>query len=403
MPRESIDSRIARIRKGAVSLETEAELAARLREGRPLRVKLGADPSAPDLHLGHTVVLSKLRAFQDMGHEVVFIIGDFTARIGDPSGRSKTRPQLSRDEVERNAETYTAQVFRILDPGRTRVVSNSAWLDPLRFEDLIRLASTVTVAQMLQRDDYASRYAAGVPISLHEFLYPLAQAYDSIRIEADVEIGGTDQTFNLLLARELQRAFGQRPQVIMTMPLLVGLDGVEKMSKSLGNHVGITEPAFEIFGKLMSISDDLMPRYVELLTDLDFDDLRSRLGHPMEIKMALAGEIVRRFHGDEAARSARENFTIAYSRKGIPDDGDWVREIALPPGSHWLPQVMKDCGLAASTSEARRLMRQGAVRIDDVKVTDEQAVLEIGEGDRDRKILRVGRKKIARIGARPTA
>ena len=393
---DPVRTQIERILKGTVMLETGRELEERLREGRPLRVKLGADQSAPDIHLGHAVVLTKLRAFQDLGHLVVFIIGDFTARIGDPSGRSKTRPQLSREQVERNAETYTQQVFKILDPRKTEVVYNSAWLDRLGFAELIRLASTTTVAQMLQRDDYAKRYAAGSPISLHEFLYPLAQGYDSIEVKADVEIGGTDQTFNLLLGRELQRAYGQRPQIVITMPLLEGLDGTEKMSKSLGNYVGITEPPFEIYGKLMSIPDGLMPRYYELLTGLDFRTLREEIPHPRDLKMRLAREIVARFHGVEAASTAEDNFKVAFGRRGVPADPDWVKVVALPAGEYSLASLIRDSGLAPSGSEARRKIIEGAVRIDDRKVTDENEKLVIRPDDAER-ILKYGRKEFRRI------
>lgn len=391
------DTQIALIMRAAVSLHTEGELRDRLREKRPLRIKLGADPSAPDIHLGHTVVLSKLKIFQDLGHEVIFIIGDFTARIGDPSGRSKTRRQLSREEVARNAETYTKQVFKILDPKKTTVVFNSEWLDRLTFEDIVRLSSEVTVAQLLQREDYAKRYAGGVPISLHEFLYPLAQAFDSIHTKADVEIGGTDQTFNLLLGRELQKSCGQKPQVIMTMPLLEGLDGVEKMSKSLGNHIGITEPPFEIFGKIMSLSDDLMPRYFELLTDFDYKKLQKELNHPKAVKMKLAWELVKRFHGAEAAESARNNFELTFARKGVPDDAEWVKVIPLHAGEYKIVQLIRESGLAPSGSEARRKIKEGAVRIDNEKVIDENATLIVMRGEKKQHVLSVGKRKFARI------
>jgi tyrosyl-tRNA synthetase len=395
---DPVETQRARIRDGTVMLETERELLERLRAGKPLRVKLGADPSAPDIHLGHAVVLSKLRTFQDLGHTVVFIIGDFTARIGDPSGRSKTRPQLSKEQVERNAETYTAQVFKILDPHRTEVVRNSRWLERLGFAELIRLASTTTVAQMLQRDDYAKRYAAGSPISLHEFLYPLAQGYDSIEVKSDVEIGGTDQTFNLLLGREIQRAYGERPQIVITMPLLEGLDGVEKMSKSLGNHVGITEPPFQIYGKLMSIPDSLMPRYFGLLTGLEFRAIREEYPHPRDQKMRLAREIVARFHGEEAARAAEKNFGVAFGSGGVPADDEWVKVVPRPAGEYSIVSLIRDAGLATSGSEARRKIREGAVRVDDVKVPDENAKLEVKPGEAGR-VIRVGKRKFARIVA----
>jgi tyrosyl-tRNA synthetase len=392
-----IKSQVALIKKRVVSLETERELEDRLKEGRPLRVKLGADPSAPDLHLGHTVVLNKLRVFQDLGHEVIFIIGDFTARIGDPSGRSKTRQQLSTEEIERNAETYKQQVFKILDPAKTKVVFNSSWLEKLKFVDVINLASKSTVAQMLQRDDYANRYASNIPISLHEFLYPLAQGYDSIQIHADVEIGGTDQTFNLLLARELQKTSGQKPQVTMTMPILVGLDGVEKMSKSLGNHIGIMEPPYEMFGKIMSISDEMMPTYYELLTDLNYEKERKNVGHPKLLKLRLADEITRVFHGDEAAERSRRNFELTYGKKGIPEDGDWVKTGTIESGEYWLPQLIKDFKLANSTSEARRLIRQGAVSIDGDRVLDEHAKIQFKKGGKNPELIKVGKKKFVKF------
>ena len=383
--------------KGAVSLETEGEFRERLREGRPLRVKFGADPSAPDIHLGHTVLLNKLKVFQDLGHEVVFIIGDFTARIGDPSGRSKARQPLLKEEVEHNAETYKDQIFKILDPEKTKVVFNSSWLERLTFADVVRLASRTTVAQMLQRDDFAKRYGSQAPISLHEFLYPLAQAYDSVVIKADVEIGGTDQTFNLLLAREIQKAYGQKPQVIMTMPILEGLDGVEKMSKSLGNYIGITEPPYEIFGKIMSISDDLMPKYYKLLTDLEYNAVYSEIDHPKLVKMKLAEEIVKRYHGTALAKKARRNFEATYVKREVPEDSEWVKVFRVEPGSHWIPHLLKASGLVSSTSEARRLVRQGAVEINGEKVLDEQRHVELGKGKKDEKIIKVGKKKFIKI------
>lgn len=393
---DAVDTQFAAITRGSVSLETEGELRERLGGKRPLRIKFGADPSAPDIHLGHTVVLSKLKTFQDLGHEVVFIIGDFTACIGDPSGRSKTRPQLSKEEVARNAETYTKQVFKILDPEKTRVVFNSEWLDRLTLEDVVRLASRVTVAQLLQREDYAKRYASNTPISLHEFLYPLAQGFDSVRVEADLEIGGTDQTFNLLLGRELQRAYGQKPQVIMTMPLLEGLDGVEKMSKSLGNHIGVAEPPFEIFGKVMSISDRLMQRYYELLTDFDYAKISQEIPHPRDRKARLAREMVKRFHGEEAAQAAQGNFELTYSKKGVPDDERWIKAIKLCAGEYMLAQVIKESGLAPSGSEARRLIKQGAVELDGTKIRDERAGVTVKNGDAPR-MLKVGKKGFLKI------
>ena len=406
-----IEKTLEAIKKGAVQLVSEEELRKKLGEERPLRIKLGADPSAPDIHLGHTVVLNKLRRFQDLGHEVVFIIGDFTARIGDPSGRSKTRRQLSKAEVEKNAETYKEQVFKILDPNKTEIRFNSEWLDELTFADVVRLASKSTVAQMLQRDDYAKRYAAGVPISLHEFLYPLAQGYDSVFIKADVEVGGTDQTFNLLLAREIQRAYGQEPQVILTMPLLEGTDARvvdgelvgRKMSKSLGNAIGINDDPREMFGKIMSISDDLMVRYYELLTNKsakeisEIKELVSLPGElpgktPMEFKKSLASEIVERLHGNEKAQDAREYFTNVFSKKMVPDD---IPITIVPSGSLPLVDLIHKQGLVKSRSEGRRLIRQFAVNIDGNIVLEDPCSVKIKPGET--KVIKVGKRRFLKI------
>lgn len=382
----SIESQLALIRKGAVSIETESELRERLEERRPLRIKYGVDPSAPDIHLGHTVLLNRLRVLQNLGHEAYFIIGDFTARIGDPSGRVKTRPQLTKEEVKRNAGTYLEQVFKVLDPSRTKILFNSEWLNRLTLEDVIALASKVTVAQLIQRDDYAKRYSGGIPISLHEFLYPLIQAYDSIQIHADVEIGGTDQTFNLLLARELQRAYGQRAQVIMTMPLLEGLDGAEKMSKSIGNHIGITDPPFEMYGKIMSISDELMRKYYDLLTGYDYKDLEKEIPHPRDRKARLAWEIVNMFHGEEGAKSAERNFEIAFKRGGVPD---WVHVVPVSAGEYRVVSLLKESGLVPSGLEARRKIRAEAVEIDGRRVTDPSATVRILHAP---CVIKMGRK-----------
>ena len=406
-----IEKTLEAIKKGAVQLVSEEELRKKLGEERPLRIKLGADPSAPDIHLGHTVVLNKLRRFQDLGHEVVFIIGDFTARIGDPSGRSKTRRQLSKAEVEKNAETYKEQVFKILDPNKTEIRFNSEWLDELTFADVVRLASKSTVAQMLQRDDYAKRYAAGVPISLHEFLYPLAQGYDSVFIKADVEVGGTDQTFNLLLAREIQRAYGQEPQVILTMPLLEGTDARlvdgelvgRKMSKSLGNAIGINEDPREMFGKIMSISDDLMVRYYELLTNKtskEISGIKKLVSFPgelpcktpMEYKKDLAFEIVERFHSEEKALDALEYFTKVISKKMYPDD---IPVTIVPSGSLPLVDLMHRHGLVKSKNEGRRLIRQLAVKIDGCTVLEDPCSVKIKPGET--KIIKVGKRRFLKV------
>ncbi len=415
-----MDKDIEEIKKGSVSLISVEELREKLSEGRPLRIKMGADPSAPDIHLGHTIILNKLKLFQDLGHEVIFIIGDFTARIGDPSGRSQTRKQLSKTEVERNAKTYKEQVFKILNPKKTRILFNSRWLDKLNFADVIQLASKSTVAQMLQRDDYAKRYAAGIPISLHEFLYPLAQGYDSIIIDADVEIGGTDQTFNLLLARELQKAYGQKPQVILTMPLLEGLDGSQKMSKSLGNAIGISEDPREMFGKVMSISDELMMRYYELLSkksSSEIEDIRKEISlqaeNPMKFKRELAHEIVKMFHNEKKADEELEYFTKVFSQRMAPPDAP-VTDV--PSGPLNLVDFMHEQGLAKSKSEARRLIRQSAVKIDGYTVLQYPHAVKVKPGETqvlavtedkvniapgETKVLKVGKRRFMKIRGKP--
>ena len=408
-----MDSReqVEAIKKGAVQLVSDEELIEKLGEGRPLRIKLGADPSAPDIHLGHTVVLNKLRLFQELGHTVIFIVGDFTARIGDPSGRSKTRKQLSINEVEKNAETYKEQVFKILDPKKTEIRFNSRWLDDLTFSDIIRLASKSTVAQMLQRDDYSKRHSAGVPISLHEFLYPLAQGYDSVFIEADVEIGGTDQTFNLLLAREIQRAYGQTPQVILTMPLLEGTDARlvngelvgQKMSKSLDNAIGIGDDPREMFGKIMSISDELMVRYYELLSNASAGEIKvikdcisspgeTRGKTPMDYKKDLAEEIIGKLHGSRKARDAREHFTNVFSKKIVPDD---LPAISIKGGTYPLVDLLHEHGVIQSKSEGRRLVGQAAVRIDGDIVEEDPCTIEIQPGEA--KVIKVGKRRFLKV------
>jgi tyrosyl-tRNA synthetase len=400
-----VDRQLERIRRGTAEVIVEAELRAKLARGGPLRVKLGLDPTAPDLHLGHTVVLQKLRDFQDLGHEVVIVIGDFTGMIGDPTGRSETRKPVSPEEIRRNADTYRAQLGKVLDLGRARVEFNSTWLAPLAFADVIRETAHMTVAQMLQREDFAARYASGRPISLHEFLYPLAQAYDSVALGADVELGGTDQTFNLLLGRELQRAHGQAAQVAVTVPILEGLDGVQKMSKSLGNYVGISEPADEIYGKVMSVSDELMWRYFELLTRLPAAEIDAlRAGHPRDAKMRLARALVTQYHGEAAGAAAEAKFVREIQNRQVPETIEEVHVDATGPreppesgaaaaGARFLWWVLKEAGLAPSASEARRLVQQGAVDVDGARVTDLNHRLATGRG----YLLRVGKRRYKRV------
>ena len=393
-----IEQQLEIIRRGADELLVESELRAKLAAGRPLRVKAGFDPTAPDLHLGHTVLISKLRQLQDLGHHVLFVIGDFTGMIGDPSGRNATRPPLSRAEVQANAKTYTDQVFKILDRGRTEVVFNSKWMDGMNAAGLIRLAAKHTVARMLERDDFGKRYRARQPIAIHEFLYPLVQGYDSVALKADLELGGTDQKFNLLMGREVQKEHGLSPQCILTMPLLEGTDGVNKMSKSLGNYVGISEPPTEIFGKLMSITDQLMWRYIELLslepreTTQQWKREVKEGRNPRDIKVAFAKEIVARFHGVDAAKSAIADFESRFKRDEIPAD---IREVKLVSKgeSFPLPQVLKQAGLTASTSEAMRMIEQGGVKIDGEKVSDK--TLKLARGTQS--VLQVGKRKFARV------
>ena len=398
MSKKQIDNVMAELRRGVEEIIPEEELIARLKGGRPLRVKVGFDPTAPDLHLGHTVVVNKMRQFQDFGHEIIFLIGDFTGMIGDPSGKSTTRPPLSRDEIEQNAVTYREQVFKILDPKKTRIEFNSVWGNELGAEGLIRLAARYTVARILERDDFSTRYRNGEPIAIHEFLYPLMQGYDSVALEADVELGGTDQKFNLLVGRELQKQYGQAPQIVLTMPLLEGLDGVQKMSKSLGNYVGITDPPEEMFGKLMSISDDLMWRYFDLLSLRNVSELEqlkmdaAEGMNPRDIKYMLAGEIVERFHSASDARSAKEEFVNRFQKGGMP--ASIVEKVVSSSGEEMpIATVIKEAGLVASTSEALRMLEQGAVRIDGERVTDRDK--KIGAGDTG--IFQVGKRRFARI------
>jgi len=383
--------------------ELSRKVAVSAREKRPLRVKAGFDPTAPDLHLGHTVLIQKLKHFQDAGHQVIFLVGDFTGMIGDPSGKAETRKALTREDVERNAVTYKEQIFKILDPDRTEVRFNSEWLSTLSIEEMVRVAAQMTVARMLERDDFRTRYEEQRPISIHEFLYPLFQGYDSVALRADVEFGGTDQKFNLLVGRDLQRAYGQEPQVVMTTPLLVGLDGVNKMSKSLGNYVGITEPPETIFGKMMSISDGLMIMYYELLSDIgvaELDALKAGLSdgsrHPMEAKMALAREIVARFHGAAAAREAEDGFRGRFSRKEFPDDARRV-ELAADGGTPDLATVVsRASGSFTSKSAARRLIAQGGVEVNGERATDPAVLLSPPAEVR----LKIGKKEFVVVALR---
>jgi tyrosyl-tRNA synthetase len=397
------DDQIAELERGADEVLVVPDLVKKLRRGTPLRVKAGFDPTAPDLHLGHTVLLTKMRRFQDLGHEVTFLIGDFTSLIGDPSGRNVTRPPLTPEEIQANARTYESQVYKILDRARTKVDFNSRWLGPLTHADIVRLAAHYTVARMLERDDFSKRYKSGVPISIHEFLYPLAQGYDSVALRADVELGGTDQKFNLLVGRTLQEAYGQEPQVVMTMPLLEGLDGVKKMSKSLDNYIGITEDPDSMFGKIMSVSDHLMWRYFELLSLRPLAEIAALKRaaeegrNPRDIKFELAQEIVSRFHDAAAAGRALRNFTSRVSEKAVPDDLP-LKELEVEGAETRLANVLKLAGLAASTSEANRKIEEGAVRIDGQRVTDRGLTLKTGA----EHVLQVGSKRFARLKLRST-
>lgn len=393
-PGESLDL----IKRGADELLIESELVEKLKAGRPLRVKAGFDPTAPDLHLGHTVLINKMRHFQDLGHHIMFLIGDFTGMIGDPTGKNATRPPLSREQILENARTYQEQVFKILDPERTEICFNSTWFEPIGAAGMIKLAALHTVARMLERDDFSKRYAGGQPIAIHEFLYPLCQGYDSVAMRADVELGGTDQKFNLLVGRELQKHYGQAPQCVLMMPLLEGLDGVNKMSKSLGNYVGISEAPREIFGKLMSVSDVLMWRYFDLLSFRGSSEI-ARLHqevaggrNPRDVKVMLAQEIVARFHGQRAAEDALADFEARFRQGGIPDDIQEVT-LALPDAAPTVVHVLKLAGLTASTSEAMRMIDQGGVKVDGVKVEDKGLVLATANP----MVLQVGKRKFARV------
>lgn len=393
-----LEHQLAEIHRGTDEVVVASELEARLREGRPLRVKVGFDPTAPDLHLGHTVVINKMRQFQKLGHHVMFLIGDFTGLIGDPTGRSATRKPLTAEQLAINAQTYKEQVFKILDPEVTEVCFNSTWMEPMGAAGMIRLAAQYTVARMLERDDFENRYRSGQPIAVHEFLYPLCQGHDSVAMRADVEMGGTDQKFNLLVGRRLQENAGQKPQIAITMPILEGLDGVQKMSKSLGNYVGISDPPEEMFGKLMRVSDDLMWRYLELLSDQDLATLdgwrkETQEGlNPRDVKFRMAGEQVERFHGAAAARTAQEAFIARFRENRVPDEMPEF-EMMSPVGGIPLPNVLKDAGLTSSTTEARRMMAQGAVRLDGERVEDANLTLAGGKT----VVLQVGKRRFARI------
>ncbi|MFA5626999.1 MAG: tyrosine--tRNA ligase [Thiohalomonadaceae bacterium] len=388
---------LALLKRGVHEILPEEDLRAKLKEGRPLRIKAGFDPTAPDLHLGHTVLINKLRQFQDLGHEVMFLIGDFTAMIGDPSGKSTTRPPLTREQVIENAQTYEQQIFKILNPEQTLVMFNSSWLSGLSAVDMIQLTSLHTVARMLEREDFSKRYGSGQPIAIHEFLYPLIQGYDSVAMKADVELGGTDQKFNLLVGRQLQESYGQKPQVVMMMPILEGLDGVQKMSKSLGNYIGIHEAPDEQFGKLMSISDDLMWRYFELLSFRPVTEIEQLRQHaaagmnPRDIKFMLGEELVERFHGHGAGVRARENFIARFQQGALPEQ---LNEVTLIAGEGLpLPQLLKQAELTASTSEALRMIQQGAVRIDGERAEDKNTAFKAGA----EHIFQVGKRRVARV------
>lgn len=391
---QSIDQIISELKRGVEDVYSEADLVEKLKENRPLRIKLGADPTAPDIHLGHTVVLNKLRQFQNFGHEVIFLIGDFTATVGDPSGKNATRPPLSREDVLRNAETYKEQIFKILDPQKTKIVFNSDWLGELGTVGMIRLASNYTVARMLERDDFKKRFSNQQPIAIHEFIYPLLQGHDSVHLKADVELGGTDQTFNLLIGRELQKADGQKPQVAMTLPLLVGLDGEKKMSKSLGNYIGVTEAPSEMFGKIMSISDELMWDWYNLLSLrplTEIAQLKSDVANgknPRDVKILLAKEIIARFHDEAAADAAEQEFINRFQKGAIPDE---MPEFTFE-GEMGLASLLKEAGLVPSTSEAIRAAQQGGVKIDGEKVEDVKQTAQKGTF-----VYQVGKRKFARI------
>lgn len=394
----SISEQLELIKRGAEELLVESELIERLTVGKPLRIKAGFDPTAPDLHLGHTVLINKLRQFQELGHEVMFLIGDFTGMIGDPTGKNITRKALTREEVAENARSYEEQIFKILDPEKTQVVFNSEWMGKMGAADLVQLAAKHTVARMLERDDFNKRYSTGQPIAIHEFLYPLVQGYDSVAMRADVELGGTDQKFNLLVGRQLQGVYGQKPQCVLTMPILEGLDGVQKMSKSLGNYIGINEAPDDMFGKIMSISDELMWRYFELLSFRPVSEIEGLMqkiaegANPRDTKFELAEELIARFHSTSDAVAARENFIARFQKGAIPDDIP-DRTVNSDGGKIAIANLLKDAGLTVSTSESMRMIKQGAVKIDGVKVSDKGLEIDVGSEN----VCQVGKRRFARV------
>lgn len=389
------------LKRGTAEIVPEDELLKKLEKsvatGKPLKIKLGLDPTAPDIHIGHTVVLNKLRQFQDLGHQVQLLIGDFTGRIGDPSGKSETRKQLTDEEIKANAQTYAEQIFKVLDKDKTQIVFNSEWLGPMNFADVLKLAAKYTVARMMERDDFTKRFKEGIPISVHEFLYPLMQGYDSVALESDVELGGTDQKFNLLVGRSLQKEYGQEPQVTLMMPILEGLDGIQKMSKSLGNYIGINEDPNEIFGKTMSISDELIGRYFLLATRVPIEEVDAMAAamkngelNPRDAKMRLAREFITMYHSAEAAEAAEERFKLVFSKGDIPED---IPEYKVSEPSVFLPKLLVEAGLVSSASEGRRMIQQGGVKIDGEKIEDDNATIEVKDGS----VVQVGKRKFARL------
>ncbi|MEW5954560.1 MAG: tyrosine--tRNA ligase [Bacillota bacterium] len=403
----SVEQQLEIIRRGTVEIVPEDELIQKLKrsvaEKKPLKIKLGLDPTAPDIHLGHTVVLQKVRQFQELGHEITIILGDFTARIGDPTGRSETRKQLTEKDVLANARTYERQIFKILDPAKTKMVFNSQWLSGLSFAQVIELAARITVARMLERDDFSRRFKEGMPISVHEFFYPLMQGYDSVVLESDIELGGTDQKFNLLMGRMLQKEYGQEPQIALMMPIIEGLDGVQKMSKSLGNYIGIDESPREIYGKTMSLPDELLIRYYELVTPVPLEDVRAieaglkdESMHPRDVKMRLARELVKFYHSDAAAGEAEEEFVRVFQQRELPDEITEFavgRELIEEDGAIWLPRLLAQAGLCKSTSEARRMIQQGGIKIDGEKFDHPEERLDFKPGI----IIKVGKRKFVRL------
>ncbi len=406
MINKDLEYQLEVIKRGTFEIVPENELLDKIKKSietqKPLKIKLGLDPNAPDIHLGHTVVLHKMRQFQELGHQIIIIIGDFTGRIGDPTGKSETRKQLSEEQVIENAHTYKEQIFKILDPKKTKVKFNSSWLSNLNFEKVINLAANVTVARMLEREDFSNRYRKGQAISIHEFFYPLMQGYDSVALEADIELGGTDQKFNLLMGRTLQKEYGQKPQIAIMMPILEGLDGIQKMSKSLGNYIGINEKPSEIYGKTMSIADELMIRYFELVTPISLEELevlkegleKDKL-NPRDIKMRLAKELVKMYYDKETAENAEEEFKKVFQKKELPEDinGVSIKSSDLTEGKIWLPKLLTLSGLVKSSSEGKRMIKQGAVKVNDDKITNESLQIEPQLG----MILRVGKRRFAKV------